>query len=64
MKVENVNAVSTVVIAFVTVVGAMFGFYYGLKNEGLSLLSRMGFELIFVFALWQFIVWIKRGING
>ena len=59
MQIDIINVISTAVIAFVTVLGSMFGFFYGLKNEGVSLLSRLVFELVFIIALWQFILWIR-----
>ena len=64
MQNEIINTVSTAVIAFVTILGSMFGFFYGLKSEGVSLLSRFAFESIFIIALWQFIIWVKGVLDG
>ena len=61
MKPNELNALSTAVIAFVTVIGVLVGLYYNLKTFKFETLYIMFIELLFLIALSLFIFWIKRG---
>lgn len=64
MKAENVSALSTSVIAFVTIIGLMAGFYYSLRATNTTLFYIIAFELLFVVAVWLFTSWIKGGMKN
>lgn len=59
MIASEINALSTAIIAFVTVLGAMFGFYYNLKSSAILLSTILFFELLFVITVLLFISWIR-----
>ena len=63
MKAEKVGALATSVIAFVTIIGLMVGFYYNLKSSNIKVLYIIIFEFIFILATWLFISWIRGEIN-
>ena len=64
MNTDQVNALSTSVIAFVTIIGLMVGFYYNLKATKTSILYIILFELLFVAAVWLFTSWVKGGMKN
>ena len=63
MKAEKVGALATSVIAFVTIIGLMVGFYYNLKSSNIKFLYIIIFEFLFILATWLFISWIRGEIN-
>ena len=66
MQAEIINAISTSVIAFITLIASMFGFYYNLTSIGVQLAYIILFELMFLCAVWSFTLWIKNrgGVNA
>lgn len=66
MNAEGINALSTAVIAFVTVIASMVGFYFNLRGSNTESALIILLELFFVVAVLVFIRWIKRrgGFNG
>lgn len=58
MNSRNINAISTSVIAFVTVIVAMFGFYINLKST-ITLKWIIVFEFYFLIAMLLFVLWVK-----
>jgi len=64
MEANKINALSTAVIAFVTIIGLMFGFYYNLKAAGTKSLYIAFFELLIIIAIWLFVSWIRGGIKN
>ena len=63
MQSEKITAFSTAVIAFVTVIGLMAGFYYNLFTSEVKTLSIIMLELLFLIMLWAFIIWMGRKIK-
>ena len=65
MKSGDINALATSVIAFITVIGLMVGFYYNLKTANIKLYEILFYELLFIIAISLCILWI-RGVmeNG
>ena len=61
MDAENINAVSTAVIAFVTVIGAIAGLYYHLWQVGTSIHNIIILEIAFIILIVAFMEWIKIG---
>ena len=59
MKAENINAVATSTIAFVTILGLMVGFYFNLQSAGIRIIYIVVFELLFVIAIVLFIIWVN-----
>jgi len=64
MNAEDINALSTSVIAFVAIIGLMVGLYYNLKATDTSIAYIIVFELLFVVAVWLFTSWIKGGMKN
>ena len=64
MNAEDINALSTSVIAFVTIIGLMVGFYYNLKATNTAIVYIIFFELLFVVAVWLFTSWIQGGMKN
>lgn len=64
MKAGSIGALSTSVIAFVTVVGLMVGLYYDLKSTNTLLQHIILLELLFLLAVALFTSWIKGGIEN
>lgn len=62
MTAESISALSTAVIAFVTIIVAMVGFYYNLKSAGLNLQKTLFFEGIFALTPLLFVLWVKRRV--
>ncbi len=62
MKSNSLSAISTAVIAFVTIIGLMFGFYYNLKIMNVKIAYISMFELFFVISIWLFTSRIKEEI--
>jgi cytochrome b subunit of formate dehydrogenase len=59
MEMAHITALSTAIIAFVTVIGLMFGFYYNLQIIGAPLSYILALELVFLGTLWSFTTWIQ-----
>ena len=64
MNAEEINALATSVIAFVTVLVAMVGFYNDLQQVGTNIRNIIIFELIFILSMWAFVIWIKGRSKG
>lgn len=63
MQIEFINSISTAVIAFITLIVSMFGFYYNLVSIGTKLYSIFIFEFIFLGMVLIFMEWIiRRGV--
>lgn len=63
MKAENVNAVATGGIFFITFVAAMVGFYHNLNTTGTRTWIIVVFELVFVFTIALFMRWLKKEVE-
>lgn len=63
MKADNVNAIATGFIAFVTFVVAMIGFYYNLQTTGMRTEIIIVFELVFMIAAVLVAHWLKREVT-
>ena len=61
---DRINALSTSVIAFITGLGLMVGFYFNLKASNTKLSYIITLELLFVVAVWLFISWVKGGMEN
>ena len=59
MDYHQIHALSTSVIAFVTVIGLMVGFYYNLRVTDTPLGYIIVFELLFILAVVLFTSWVK-----
>lgn len=64
MEPTSVNALSTGIIAFVTIIGVMFGIYYNLKTTNTSTSYIMLFEVLFVISVGLVASWIKGGMEN
>ncbi|MBI2507380.1 hypothetical protein HYV89_00315 [Candidatus Woesearchaeota archaeon] len=64
MQPERITALSTAIIAFVTIIGLMFGFYYNLKLSGFESREIFLFEIIFIVSVWIFLIWLRRKIKN
>jgi len=64
MNAENISALSTSIIAFVTIIGLMVGFYYNLKATNTAIIYIIAFELLFIVAVWLFTSWVKGGMKN
>jgi len=60
VKSNNLTALATAVIAFVTVLGSVSALYYNLRLVGIPLLTIMFFELLFLAIVVLFIWWVKK----
>lgn len=60
MQAEIINAISTSVIAFITLIASMFGFYYNLTSIGVQIVYIIVFELMFLGVVLIFMKWITR----
>ena len=63
MNPDNINALSTAVLAFVTILGLMVGFYYNLRTSGITLTWIIVWELLFLAIVWFFTSWVKGGMK-
>ena len=63
MQSERITALSTAVIAFATVIGLMFGFYYNLKISNINTSIIILLELLFLTSMMLFIMTIWRKIK-
>ena len=63
MKAEQVNALSSAVIALVTVLGLMVGLYYNLRSFRFSLILIMIFEILLFITVVIFTWWIKNKLK-
>ena len=65
MNSDKISAISTAVIAFVTIIGLMIGFYYNLKSSNTKVLYILIFELLILISSLMFtlrIMWeLKNG---
>ena len=64
MQLERITALSTAVIAFITIIGFMFGFYYNLKLSGFESREIFLFETVFIISIWIFLIWLRRKIKN
>ena len=64
MQSNKINALAMAVVAFVTVIVAMFGFYYNLKTSETHLGWILVFELLFLVAVGIFVSWVKGGMKN
>ncbi len=60
MDASSINAMSTAVIAFITVIATMVGFYYNLQQVGTKLHNIIIWELVLIISIWAFIKWINE----
>lgn len=63
MQYDQINALSTAVIAFVTIIGLMTGFYYNLWASDVKALTIIMLEFLFLMMLWIFTIWTRRKIK-
>lgn len=61
MSSKNVNAIATSVIAFVTIIAAMVGFYINLKST-FTIKWIIYLESVFVVIILFFIIWVKTKV--
>ena len=64
MKFDEVNAISTAVVSFATIIGLMAGFYFSMKDLNMGLVYILLFEFIFINIIILFVLWIRRKINN
>lgn len=64
MHYNKINALAMAVVAFVTVIVAMFGFYYNLKTSGTHIRWILVLEFYFLIAIGLFISWVKGGMKN
>ena len=64
METEKINAIATSIVAFVTVIGLMIGFYYNAKSFNSGIYTIILFELIFVIVILIFILWVERKMKN
>jgi len=64
MKFDEVNAISTAVVSFATIIGLMAGFYFSMIDLNMSLFYVVLFEFVFISIMILFVLWIKRKINN
>lgn len=60
MDVSKITALATAVIAFVTVIATMVGFWLNLRAAGIVAVKIIIFEMLFVIAVILFISEIKE----
>jgi len=60
MDAENINALATAVIAFVTIIATMVGFYYNLQQVGTRLHNIIILETAFFISVLFIIGWVKQ----
>jgi len=58
MYYEKVNAISTAVISFVTVIGLIIGFYYNLISRDTKLVNIIILEIFMLTMIGLFLIWI------
>lgn len=59
METEEIIALSESIIAFVTIIGLMVGFYYNLKTSNTGIWYIILFESSFVIAISLFASWVR-----
>lgn len=64
MKIEHINTLATSVIALVTTIVAMFGFYYNLRQIGAKAQNIIIWEIAFIISILVFIRWVKQRSDG
>lgn len=62
MKAETVNALSSAVIAFVTIVGLLVGLYFNLK-ETTKFHYILIFELLLIIAVLFIVAWLHHKLK-
>ncbi|MBS3159536.1 hypothetical protein J4436_02000 [Candidatus Woesearchaeota archaeon] len=63
MELNELEAISTAVIAFITVLALMVAFYYNLKSSRTKTEDIIFLELIIILTVIVFIKWIERRIK-
>ena len=63
MKFEKLNALSTFIIAFVTLIAFMVGFYYNLRSSNIRIFYILVFELIFIVITILLTSWVQNGLE-
>ena len=63
MELNELEAISTAVIAFITVLSLMVAFYYNLKSSRTKTEDIIFLELIIILTVIVFIKWIERRIK-
>ena len=64
MKFDEINAISTAVVSFATIIGLMAGFYFGMKDLNTSLFYVVLCEFVFLNMIIIFILWIRRKVKN
>ncbi|MDO8556829.1 MAG: hypothetical protein Q7R96_06705 [Nanoarchaeota archaeon] len=64
MESDKINALATSVIAFVTIVGLMIGFYYNLKSANAKVLNIWALEIVLLVTIKFFTRRIKEVIKN
>lgn len=64
MKTEKANALSTSLIAFVTIIGFMVGFYYNLRSSNMRIFYILVFELLFMVGTFSLFIWCNKKIEN
>ncbi len=59
-RAERISALSSAIIAFVTVLGLMVGLYYNLRATNTKLFDIFIFESIFIVTIFSIIVWLMH----
>ena len=59
MDAENINALSTAIIAFITFIATAVGFYYNLRQVGTKIHNILILEGIFFLMVWLYVVWVR-----
>lgn len=62
-KYKTVNSLSTAVIALVTVLGLMVGFYFNLKSASIGMIYIVVSESLLLLVVVLFTMWVKGGID-
>ncbi|HLD15410.1 MAG TPA: hypothetical protein VJB94_02420 [Candidatus Nanoarchaeia archaeon] len=64
MDSDKINALSTAIIAFVTILGLAIGFYYNLKSANAKVLNIWVLELFLATIVLAFTIIIERNIKN
>ena len=63
-RADEMNALSTAVIALAAVLSLMDGFYFNLASSKTNMIKIIFLELLLLFAIVMFILRIKEGIKN
>ena len=63
-RADEMNALSTAVIALAAVLSLMVGFYFNLVSSNTNMIKIIFLELLLLFAIVMFILRIKEGIKN